>query len=467
LNQLNHFIGVFHPMLVHLPIGFLLLGILFYWLSFYAKFANLIFSVRFIYLLGSIAAVFSCISGWCLSNTTFYEEKLLNYHQWLGITLAVLSFTLYALFNKISTSTNRILTVVIIVVLCITGHLGATLTHGEFSFIEQSKNRGTNQSSAQQPAIQNVNEAIVYKDLIQPIFQDNCYNCHGASKQKGNLRLDESDWIVKGGKGGSVLVPNDAAKSILYQRLMLDELDKKHMPPKSEPALTKNQINLIHWWIASGASFDKKVKDLNPTAKEQKILAEYAKPLQSIQSIEYYPAASVAAPDKKIISQLTNLGITVVPVTNNSNYLEVDFLSNKKIPENLWLAIEKLSDQIVTLKIKNNELSAISCNTIAKLHNLRQLHLPNCKVKEADLIPLQKLKNMQLLNVVGTNISAKGIESFLRAMQIKKLFMYQTNLSPAEKINLIKLFNTVKIDTGNYHMAILESDTALVKMTTK
>jgi uncharacterized membrane protein len=467
LNQLNHFIGVFHPMLVHLPIGFLLLGILFYWLSFHEKFKNLIFSVRFIYLLGSIAAAVSCISGWCLSNTTFYEEQLLNYHQWLGITLAVLSFTLYALFNKIATNTNRILTVVIIIVLCITGHLGATLTHGEFSFNAKAENRTANHAAAKQPIIQNMNEAIVYKELIQPIFQDNCYNCHGASKQKGNLRLDETDWIVKGGKAGAVLIPNDAAKSILYQRLMLEEFDKKHMPPKSEPPLTKNQINLIHWWIASGASFDKKVKELNPTAKEQKILAEYAKPLQSMQFIEYYPAASVAAPDKKTMEQLTNLGIAVVPVANNSNYLEVDFLSNKNIPENIWLWLEKLKDQIVSIKIKNNELNAISFNTIAKLQNLHQLHLPNCKFKEADLITLQKLKNIQILNIVGTNISAKGIESLLRAMQVKKLFMYQTNLSSAEKNNLIKLFNTVKIDTGNYHMTILESDTALVKMSTK
>lgn len=451
-------------MLVHLPIGFLLLGILFYWLSFHEKFANLIFSVRFIYLLGSIAAVVSCISGWCLSNTTFYEEKLLNYHQWLGITLAILSCTLYALFNKIATNTNRILTVVVFIVLCITGHLGATLTHGAFSFNDNAETRTANQASANQPIIQKIDEAIVYKELIQPIFQDNCYNCHGASKQKGNLRLDETDWIVKGGKTGAVLIPNDAAKSILYQRLMLEELDKKHMPPKSEPSLTKNQINLIHWWIASGASFDKKVKDLNPTAKEQKILAEYAKPLQSI---EYYPAASVAAPDKKTMEQLTNLGIAVVPVANNSNYLEVDFLSNKNIPGNIWVWLEKLKDQIVTLKIKNNELNSTSFNTIAKLQNLHQLHLPNCKVNEADLISLQKLKYIQILNVVGTNISAKGIESLLRTMQVKKLFMYQTNLSSAEKNNLVKQFNTVKIDTGNYHMTMLESDTALVKMSTK
>lgn len=467
MNQLNHFIGVFHPMLVHLPIGFLLLGILFYWLSFLEKFANLIFGVRFIYLLGSIAAIVACISGWCLSNTTFYEEQILNYHQWLGITLASLSFLLYTLFNKLSINANRTLSAIVVITLFITGHLGATLTHGSFSLIEKPGNRTANNSSAKQRIIPNINEAIVYKDLIQPIFQENCGNCHGASKQKGNLRLDERDWILKGGKGGAVIIPNDAAKSLLYQRLILDEFDKKHMPPKSEPALNKNQINLIHWWIATGASFNKKVKDLNPTAKDQKILDEFSKPLQSIQSIEYYPTVTVAELDKKTIDQLAKLGIAVVPVTNNSNYLEVNFLSNKKVPESIWFLLEKLSNQIVSLKINNNELNTTSFNTIAKLHNLYQLYLTNCKAKDADFSIMQKLKNIQILNLVGTNISVKELESLLRSMQVKKLFLYQTNLSTSEKHQLIKQFNTVKIDTGNYRMIMLESDTSQVKMGTK
>ena len=38
--------------------------------------------------------------------------------------------------------------------------------------------------------IANINEAVVYKDVIEPILAAKCYSCHGDSKQKGKLRLD-------------------------------------------------------------------------------------------------------------------------------------------------------------------------------------------------------------------------------------------------------------------------------------
>ena len=41
--------------------------------------------------------------------------------------------------------------------------------------------------------IPNVQEAIIYTDIIKPIFQSKCYGCHGPTKQKGKLRLDQPE----------------------------------------------------------------------------------------------------------------------------------------------------------------------------------------------------------------------------------------------------------------------------------
>src|SRR5881409_1913718 len=42
---------------------------------------------------------------------------------------------------------------------------------------------------------------------IQPILTNSCYECHGAEKQKGGLRLDQKAAAFKGGDSGPVLVP--------------------------------------------------------------------------------------------------------------------------------------------------------------------------------------------------------------------------------------------------------------------
>ena len=39
--------------------------------------------------------------------------------------------------------------------------------------------------------IADVQEANVYADIVQPIFENKCYTCHNKRKKKGGLRLDE------------------------------------------------------------------------------------------------------------------------------------------------------------------------------------------------------------------------------------------------------------------------------------
>jgi len=77
-----------------------------------------------------------------------------------------------------------------LLVLIITGHLGGTLTHGD-GFLTKGFNGISKDSSASvKKSIPNVQEAIVYSDIIQPILIDKCGGWHSAKKQKGGRRLD-------------------------------------------------------------------------------------------------------------------------------------------------------------------------------------------------------------------------------------------------------------------------------------
>lgn len=129
LFSMTEFIGSFHPLLVHLPIGILLLAALFQLLSLKEKFQSLYPAIGIALFLGMLSAVASCISGLFLSNTDDYDEALIFKHQWFGITVALISIVAWYLNRKKSQHTKWA-TALMVLLITITGHLGGSITHG-------------------------------------------------------------------------------------------------------------------------------------------------------------------------------------------------------------------------------------------------------------------------------------------------------------------------------------------------
>ena len=76
-------------------------------------------------------------------------------------------------------------------------------------------------------------EAKVYADVIQPLLDAKCVSCHGATKQKGKLRLDTAENLFKGGKGAKadIVVKGNIEDSELTYRVGLPKDDDDVMPP--------------------------------------------------------------------------------------------------------------------------------------------------------------------------------------------------------------------------------------------
>ncbi|HXD78862.1 MAG TPA: DUF2231 domain-containing protein, partial [Puia sp.] len=87
--------GRLHPLLVHLPIGILLLAILLEILSGRERHRGLKPAADLSLLIGFLCAVFSCITGLLLSQSGDYDESVVNVHQWLAISLTVVTGILY------------------------------------------------------------------------------------------------------------------------------------------------------------------------------------------------------------------------------------------------------------------------------------------------------------------------------------------------------------------------------------
>jgi hypothetical protein len=90
-----------------------------------------------------------------------------------------------------------------------------------------------------------------FEQRIRPMLANECYECHGAQKQKGKLRVDFRDGLLKGGSSGPAIIPGDAKKSPLIQSIRHDDPDSAM--PKDRPKLSDAVIADFVKWVNDGA----------------------------------------------------------------------------------------------------------------------------------------------------------------------------------------------------------------------
>src|SRR6186713_3301134 len=453
----SELIGRFHPLLVHLPIGILLLAALFQLLALKPKYASMHAATSIALFWGMISAIVSCISGYLLSLSGDYDEELVETHMWFAIATASVSLIAY-LFNRWENEFAKWVILLMVPLIFVTGHLGGSLTHGSDYLTKRFSKDSTVEKEIK--PIADVQEANAYADIIQPIFESKCYSCHNKSKKKGKLRLDEPAFILKGGEDGEVIKPGNADESDMMRRLLLPRNEEDHMPPKEKPQLKDNEIALIHWWIATGATFDKKTKDLDQPEKIKPVLLALQKEVKKV--LPDLPQTPVEKADEKAIQKLKDSGIIVFPVARNSNYLKVNFVTVDSITNNDIALLLGIKKQLVWLNLGQKKISDSLLEVIGQLTNLTRLQLDNTPITDKGLVPFQSLVNLQYLNLVGTKVTAQGMLQLKSLPKLQAIYLYKTFISSSDWPLLKSNFPKVTLDTGGYQVPTFETDTTLV-----
>ena len=459
LFAFTDFIGRFHPLLVHLPIGILLFTLLLQWLSTKEKWAALKTVIPLGYLFGAGSAIASCITGYLLGSAGEYDETVLNLHQWMGILTAFTAIAGYLFSRNAQSQQLKYTAWAIVALISITGHLGGTLTHGE-GYLTKAFASANADSLALKKPLANAQEALVYADVIEPILKEKCYSCHAASKQKGGLRLDNPDWVIKGGKNGAVLKPNNALGSELYHRIVLDPIEEKHMPPKGKPQVTEKERILLEWWIAQGGDFKKQCKQLEqgPAIKQALASLEQAPvKLNTDLPKEAADAAPVAS-----LNVLQTKGVTILPVAKGSNYLTANFVNLTSLDASGLEALLALKQQLIWLKMPKMQLASADWKKLSALTNLRKLDLSYSNISQEAITSLTSIKALVYLNLVGTKLNANALLPLKDLKDLRELYLSGTKITTTDFETLKKALAKTTIDTGGYQVATLASDTTKV-----
>ncbi|SHF18290.1 Uncharacterized membrane protein [Pedobacter caeni] len=463
LLSISDLIGRFHPILVHLPIGILLMGCLFQLLSRYPKFSGIKGAIPLTYLLGFFGAVFSCLSGYLLSQSGDYDGNLVGIHQWLGISTAVFSLVSYLMVQKAVRELILNLSATgLLLLITLTGHYGGSLTHGS-DYLTSALTDSPEKGASAIPPVVNVQQAMVYTHMVQPLLKNRCYSCHGSEKQKGKLRLDSREFMLKGGEEGKALVPGSAEESALIKRLLLPISNEDHMPPKEKPQLSAQELALLEWWIKEGADINKKVQDLKQNEKIKPVLLSFQTGAKkAADKILEIPAQEVGKADAKVIADLKAAGVVVIPVTNNSNYLSVSFVTAKP-SANLLTLLKSLNSQLIWLNLANTSIDDKGMEVIAGLKNLVRINLTQTGITDQGLSRLKTISSLQYLNLTGTKVTAKGLIGLKGLKELQQVYLYQSAVNKTEEQGLKKLFPKAVLDFGGYQVPTFAKDTTEVK----
>ena len=97
--------------------------------------------------------------------------------------------------------------------------------------------------------------AISFNRDIRPILSNNCFACHGPDEKQRETKFHFDTKEGAFAEAG-IIVPGNAADSMLVQRITHPDPNERMPPPDSGHALTDRQIALLRRWIEEGANWD-------------------------------------------------------------------------------------------------------------------------------------------------------------------------------------------------------------------
>ena len=433
-------IGRLHPLVLHFPIVLLIVAMILEFFRFKPSFFKEQIYQDFtttLLLAGALLAAITAIMGLFLSKEQGYSGHILQWHKWTGVSIVFVASAIYwcrkSAWYRVPAAKGG--AVLLVCCLAFAGHFGADITHGEGFILAPVMRNGTDAVPLEQ--------AQVYRDVIQPIFENKCISCHNDDKLKGGLMLTDEGSIVKGGKTGKLFVPGNPQISLILQRVHLPEDDKDHMPPSGKPQLTPDEMALLYFWIKENAGFKKKVIEL-PEKDSLRLLASthFKSAGQAADAYDFVAA------DEKIVKKLNNNYRVIYPLAKESSALAVNVYNKTSYTPKVLEELSEIKKQVVSLNLNKMPVKDAELKTIAQFENLRELNLNFTDITGSGLKYLIMLKHLKTLSLAGTTLNQQDIKQMVAIKSLKELAIWNTGLKDAEIQQLKKANKNITFNEG-------------------
>lgn len=409
----EQFLGRFHPLAVHLPIGFLLLVPL---LEVAGRLRPALREAAgFVLGLAFASCLLALTLGVLLAHGSGNSGPAVTRHMAGGIalTIGVLACWLTRPFwpeGNVSYVYPVLLTCLMPLLLWTT-HQGGTLSRGS-NYLTQYMPAGLKRWM---PSDAKTAPDSFYAKQINPIFDSNCVACHGEAKAKGGLRLDSFEQLMKGGKDGLVVVTGDPGKSLLIQRVTLPSNHKRFMPAEGRPPLRAEEVAWIKAWIQQGASPTSttvagvSIREVRPELPLQPV-GDYSALMPEIRQMEKTQGAKLMPVSAKPAD-----GLILFTVNAASSFGDAQLAQ-----------FEKFAPYIVEAELGRTAVTNASFDTLKQFTHLRALHLEETRISGDGLAKLTSLTQLTYLNLSGTQVTAEAIHQISSMKNLRHVYLYNT-----------------------------------------
>ncbi len=288
------FLGRFHPLAVHLPIGILLFVAFAEALTLSAALRKRIDPTTPFALGALVVSGFGSFAlGQLLASGGGFAAKLAATHRTLTL-FAVLAmggcFVVYRASARAERAgaawglrlAYRGVLGLTVGLLSLGAHYGGSITRGEAYLTKYAPGpiKRLLGPDPQEPETSSPEQAsadpLFFEAVVMPVLKQRCVECHGPETTKGGLRVDTMAAMLKGGDSGPAIVAGQGAKSPLVARMLLPVSDEDRMPPEGKPGPEQAEIALVSWWIDRGASAEMRVRDALPPEASRALLEKLA-----------------------------------------------------------------------------------------------------------------------------------------------------------------------------------------------
>ncbi|WP_245224969.1 c-type cytochrome domain-containing protein [Pseudozobellia sp. WGM2] len=462
IDVLQQLLGRLHPLVVHLPIGFIILGLLLQW---YDRKQNQYSEViAFTYLCAGIAATLACITGYLQYIGEGYSFETVKWHLWSGIATALFSFLMYAKFKQLNLVAfiSKVpvigLSIIFFVLISFTGHQGGNITHGEDYLVEPLPNSiksalGYDTFEEKEITLteENWQDALIYEEVIQPILNNKCVSCHNPKKAKGELMLHSAEAIINGGENGEVLVAQDTEHSELFSRMVLPIEDDNHMPPEGKTQPTKEEIKLVGAWVDAGHPFEGSIQK---SKLPKELFVSFFPNKHDVD----HPDIEIPKASQDSIKAIKAIGVYVDPISESTNFLSVSCINQSSFSDGDFEILVPIKNQISRLDLGGTQVTDAIFEMLGTLPNLTILKLDYTKITGEKISLLENLEHLKTINLTGSDFQQK-LDVFLNFKNLNKIYLYKTQVDPtgAKSLNNGK----VSIDYGDYQLPAIASDSII------
>ncbi|MGP1992462.1 c-type cytochrome domain-containing protein [Zobellia laminariae] len=450
--EFTTFIGRFHPLFVHMPIGFLFLAIALEWYESFKKTEVKSKLIPIAWLLGALSAAGAAVTGWFLGETGLYEEEYLFSHRWLGIALVVVAFIGWYLKSKPKAFPIKLqhgFNILLLAMLFIEGHKGGNLTHGETYLTEYApapiqKLLGGTEDKNALPKFANPDSVQVYANLVAPIFQAKCVGCHNDKIKRGGLNMSHPDSLRMGGESENVIAAGNTQESELFRRITLPPKNVKFMPPTNN-ALTYDEIKTVEWWIEQGAPFEGSLTSLEVTENIKPVLLRrYG---IDTNPKAWYETVQLKKLDSTQLSNLVQNGFEVKTLGPDNSLLDIKYSGSDLTKEKL-AELEKVKEYITWLSLANSNVTDEWLSSVSQFSNLTRLQLEKTGITDKGVAHLSGLQHLEALNLYGTKVTDACLPDIEKISSLKRVYLWQTGVSAKTAKNIQESNEKLKIVIG-------------------